>query len=182
MKPTVSLHLLVVSAILHGGHSHSAAADENDAGVQAPLVYAVEHTRSSFPAPPLPALQDLRSVAPFPDPLGWSDGSGRVTRFDEWSNMEGIETVTLKAETATVGSNWQIGKDDDASNGGYASANDGVESVSDAPADNEGLINLPFSLNTDERYAVFARLNCSSLDDNPFWARWTMESLKLTTV
>jgi hypothetical protein len=52
---------------------------------QPPFVYAVENTVASFPALVLRSLADLPIVTPLTDPFMWSDGSGRVSGFDEWS-------------------------------------------------------------------------------------------------
>lgn len=50
-----------------------------------PLVYDVENTGASCAMPPLPSVSQLPSVSNLPDPFAWSDGSGRVQSFDEWS-------------------------------------------------------------------------------------------------
>lgn len=84
---------------------------------------------------------------------------------------EGIETITFEAETATVGSLWQIAKDVQASNGAYTEARPGAESIEEAPGEKEGLIQMPFSLKKDGNYTVFARLNCPSADDDSFWIK-----------
>jgi len=49
-----------------------------------PLVYDVEHTGKGLPAPPLPAADELPVIRELPDPLAWSDGSGRVKNFGDW--------------------------------------------------------------------------------------------------
>ncbi|MCC9643598.1 hypothetical protein LOC71_15035 [Rhodopirellula sp. JC740] len=68
-------------------------------GQSIPLVYDDEHTGSEFPSPPLPALDDLKSFRPLPDPFGWSDGSGRSTEFDDW----GRRRAEIKAEIEHYG-------------------------------------------------------------------------------
>lgn len=50
-----------------------------------PLVYNVENTGIKTPPPPLPGIEELPVVKPLTDPLLWSDGSGRVSRFKDWS-------------------------------------------------------------------------------------------------
>ena len=84
----------VLVATMFGLNSHSMADDLKDFADQRPLVYTVENTGASFPAPVLPAMADLPTVAPLTDPFMWSDGSGRVTRFDEWSRRR----AEIKAE------------------------------------------------------------------------------------
>ncbi len=50
-----------------------------------PLVYDVENTGTKFPKPVLPTLDKLPVIEPLTDPFGWSDGSGRSTKFKKWS-------------------------------------------------------------------------------------------------
>ena len=50
-----------------------------------PTVYDRENTGSAFPAPVLPTLEELPETPLLPDPFMWSDGSGSVTQFSEWS-------------------------------------------------------------------------------------------------
>jgi hypothetical protein len=50
-----------------------------------PLVYNVENTGASCPAPPLPAVDELPSVVRLPNPFEWSDGSGVMSTFDQWA-------------------------------------------------------------------------------------------------
>lgn len=52
---------------------------------QVPFVYTTENTGAGYPAPPLPAFDQLPSIAPLPDPFMWADGSGRSTNFSDWS-------------------------------------------------------------------------------------------------
>jgi CubicO group peptidase (beta-lactamase class C family) len=64
-----------------------------------PLVYDVEHTGASFARPVLPAFEKLQFVRPLPDPFQWSDGSGRSTRFTDWSRRR----AEIKAEIEHYG-------------------------------------------------------------------------------
>ena len=66
----------------------------NALGQELPLVYDVEHTGADFSEPLLPSVEDLPIIRPLPDPFMWSDGSGRVTKFDEWSRRR----AEIKAE------------------------------------------------------------------------------------
>ena len=50
-----------------------------------PLVYDQEDTGSQYPAPAMPSVEQLPVVNTLPDPLLWSDGSGRAERFGDWS-------------------------------------------------------------------------------------------------
>lgn len=113
------------------------------------------------------------TISPFEfvDHSRWIDWWGKgEPKFPE-RNTEGIETVTFEAEAASVGSEWETGTDDQASNGKYASARAGVQSLQSAPPGSESAIAIPFSLKAGGNYAVFARLNCPSADDDSFWVK-----------
>lgn len=62
-------------------------------------MYGVEHTGAQFPKPPLPNIQELPMIRPLPDPFAWSDGSGRSTRFSDWSRRR----AEIKAEIEHYG-------------------------------------------------------------------------------
>ena len=53
-----------------------------------PLVYSVEDTGAEA-NPVLPTKDQAKKIDPLPDPLEWSDGSGRVTDFSDWSKRRG---------------------------------------------------------------------------------------------
>ncbi|MCK3684693.1 dockerin-like protein [Maribellus sp. YY47] len=50
-----------------------------------PHVYDVENRGANFAAPVLPTLDQLPEIKELPDPFAWSDGSGRSTKFSDWS-------------------------------------------------------------------------------------------------
>jgi len=50
-----------------------------------PLVYEQEHTGCNYPAPAMPPVDALPVVSTLTDPLEFSDGSGRATRFADWA-------------------------------------------------------------------------------------------------
>jgi len=80
-------------------------------------------------------------------------------------------TVTFEAECATVGTNWNILTDAQASNGRYVTVKPGVQSLSAAPTGGQNLITIPFSLTTNGNFAVFGRLNCPTADDDSYWIK-----------
>ena len=55
---------------------------------QLPLVYETENTGIKA-NPVLPTFAEGNRVDPLPDPLIWSDGSGRITDFKDWSLRRG---------------------------------------------------------------------------------------------
>lgn len=69
---------------------------------QIPLVYNVENTGINNPPPALPGINELPIVKPLTDPFSWSDGSGRVTRFEDWSRR--------RAEIAREIEHYEIGE------------------------------------------------------------------------
>lgn len=101
----------------------------------------------------------------------WYAWWGKDEPFFPERNMEGIETVVLEAEAAAFGAHWETGEDNDASNRGYAMAKAGRENTEEAPTDSEAILTLPFSIEKAGRYAIFARLNCPSGDDDSFWVK-----------
>ncbi|TCO07489.1 glucuronyl esterase domain-containing protein [Natronoflexus pectinivorans] len=52
---------------------------------QIPLVYSEENRGVHYPEPPLPAHQDLSFYPLLPDPFEFSDGSGWVEEYSDWS-------------------------------------------------------------------------------------------------
>ena len=67
-----------------------------------PLVYDVENTGSSFAEPAYPAQDQLPFIQQLPDPLMFSDGSGRATDFKEWSRR--------RSEIANEIQHYEIGR------------------------------------------------------------------------
>ncbi len=50
-----------------------------------PRVYEVENTGAKYKAPAMPSVDDLPEVRTLRDPLEWSNGKGKVTKFKDWS-------------------------------------------------------------------------------------------------
>lgn len=50
-----------------------------------PLVYEVENTGAQFAAPAMPSIGQLPLSTSLTDPLEWSDGSGRIASFEDWT-------------------------------------------------------------------------------------------------
>lgn len=59
-----------------------------------PFVYGVENTGADYPKPILPDISELPTIHPLTDPFEWSDGSGRSTKFCDWSRRR----AEIKAE------------------------------------------------------------------------------------
>jgi hypothetical protein len=80
-------------------------------------------------------------------------------------------TITFEAECATVGTNWQILIDTNASNGKYVTVTPGVQSLSAGPTNSADLITIPFSVTNSGNFRIFARCNNQTADDDSFWIR-----------
>jgi len=66
-----------------------------------PLVFDVENTEASYPAPFLPSFNALPLIQPLPDPFEWGDGRGRIAHFSDWEYR--------RAEIGAQVQNYEIG-------------------------------------------------------------------------
>lgn len=73
--------LLVTLGLTITSHTQSLS---NLAKTELPLAYEQENTGAHFPAPVMPAPEALPVIKQLPDPLAWSNGSGRVANFADW--------------------------------------------------------------------------------------------------
>lgn len=51
---------------------------------QHPTVYSIENTGAKCVAPLLPTPDNLKNYDMLPDPFAWSNGTGRLTKFNDW--------------------------------------------------------------------------------------------------
>jgi hypothetical protein len=82
-----------------------------------------------------------------------------------------VQFVWLEAECAKVGADWDVVDSGQASNGRYVTAKAGTQSLSSAPTDSRSLLALPFAIQKPGTFAVFARMNCPTADDDSFWLK-----------
>jgi len=80
-------------------------------------------------------------------------------------------TQMFEPECATVGTNWNILTDALASNEKYVMVTPGVQSIASAPANSWDWITIPLTLTNSGTYAVFARVNGPTADDDSFWVK-----------
>lgn len=78
MKSTFTYLFLIASLCIATFNFYTVDAQE------IPLVYQSENSIASFPVN-LPVLEDLPVIETLPDPFAWSDGSGRLTSFEDWA-------------------------------------------------------------------------------------------------
>lgn len=90
-------------------------------GATPSLVYNVENTGATCPAPVLPTVDDLPSIVRLPNPFEWSDGSGVVSSFEDWT----CRRAEIKAEIE----HYEIGIKPDAPENISATYADGVLTV-----------------------------------------------------
>lgn len=103
--------------------------------------------------------------------LQWYDGwlTGKST-FPVPDSSD-VQSTYYEAEAAQVGSQWQTGKDEKASNNSYVTIESGANSPTSAPTESRSHIEIPFEVDKQGKYAIFARVNCPTADDDSFWIR-----------
>lgn len=101
----------------------------------------------------------------------WGTGKPVLPAAREIAAPSDTVTMTYEAECGTVGPAWDIVADAQASHGKYVTAKPGVQSIATAPAGITNFIAIPFKLAAKGNFAVFARLNCPSPDDDSFWVK-----------
>jgi len=78
--------------------------------------------------------------------------------------------VKFEPECATVGTNWLIVSDANASNGKYVTMTPGLNSTASAPANSYGdWVIIPFSVTNSENYSIYGRCNNPTANDDSFW-------------
>jgi hypothetical protein len=87
-------------------------------------------------------------------------------------SLMGYESVYAEAECATVGGNWNVLEDADASNRAYVTVRPGWQSTDEVPSGEENRLQFTFSLPSDTTYAVYGRFNCPSTSADAFWIKF----------
>ena len=90
-----------------------------------------------------------------------------------------IQTIYFEPECATVGSNWNIIEDPDASNEKYVTVRSDLESLSQAPTSSDDHIYISFTADTNLTYYFFGRVNCPTGDDDSFWLKMDDGSFRM---
>ncbi len=97
--------------------------------------------------------------------------------ISDWANVTepdvALEKVWLEAESVdcvTIGSDFAVKEDPNASNGKYVTAKDNLNSLDAAPGV-QGLITIPFTVNKHRDFHVYFRLNCPAGSEDSFWVQ-----------
>jgi hypothetical protein len=98
---------------------------------------------------------------------GWLTGTSTFPEVDTTN----LETVFYEVECGAYGSDWTIVKDTAASNGAYATVNEGLNSPDEAPSGEQSTLQIPFTVSKDAVYYLYGRANCSSSDDDSFYVK-----------
>lgn len=89
----------------------------------------------------------------------------------EQPDTSGIESHYFESECGSVGNNWNIIEDANASNGRYISVKPEIESLDSAATGSDNIIEFPFTITNDSTYFLYARLNCPTADDDSYWVK-----------
>lgn len=92
-------------------------------------------------------------------------GSGEPT----FPGAEDAYSIALEVECGAVGAHWETIPDDRVSNGQFVTPRTGNQSIDEAPAEIDDHISLPFTIDRDGVFTLFARLDCPSADDDSLW-------------
>ncbi|HQV30855.1 MAG TPA: GDSL-type esterase/lipase family protein [Calditrichia bacterium] len=77
----------------------------------------------------------------------------------------------FEPECATIGENWNIVEDAQASDGKYVTAMPGFENIANPPADSSDALYIPFQVDSAGSYNLIVRINCPTYDDDSFWIK-----------
>ena len=98
---------------------------------------------------------------------GWTTGKSTFPMPD----TKNIESIYVEAESATVGSSWEVVEDTKASGKKYLTVKSGLNSPQAVPDGDGSVLAIPFKVTQTNKYHLFARVNCPSADDDSFWVK-----------
>lgn len=79
--------------------------------------------------------------------------------------------IYFEPECETIGEDWNIINDSQASNGKYVTVKPGIQSLNEPPSDSASAIVIYFSIDSAGNYSVFGRLNDPTYDDDSYWVK-----------
>ncbi|RPD47895.1 T9SS C-terminal target domain-containing protein [Hymenobacter sediminis] len=86
--------------------------------------------------------------------------------------------IWLEAECATVGSNWEVVSNADASGGKYVKVKSGLTSPTAAPTDAISYLTLPFTIDSAATYNLVARQNVPAGEEYGYWLKVDNEAFQ----
>jgi hypothetical protein len=86
-------------------------------------------------------------------------------------SLLGYKAVYAEGECGTVGTNWSMPVDANASNTNYVTALPGNENLSTPPTDDASIIHINFSVSADTTYYIYGRFNNPDMNANSFWVK-----------
>jgi hypothetical protein len=99
----------------------------------------------------------------------WGTGEPRFP--DVVVDRENVESIFLETECANRGTDWQVVRSDEASNGAYVTIRAGLNSTNAAPTQSESAFTLPFTVSRGGKYYL-GRVNAPSADDDSIYVRF----------
>jgi hypothetical protein len=146
------------------------------------------HSHCSLPASEVPEVQAFVDKFLFGNtnvntditthPASYDDSIDYAAWYQWWGTGDPVfptngtsYTIALEPECATVGTNWLILSDTNASNGKYVTVTPGVQSVNSAPSNSWDLITISFTVTNSGSYHAFGRCNNPTADDDSFWVK-----------
>jgi hypothetical protein len=111
------------------------------------------------------------AIHPYPDtdPFRWTGWWG--TGVPKFYGEQNAYTVTFEAECGTVGANWLIMEDPEASNGKYVMTSPDVVIGRGVSKDPEAMIVIPFTIPKDGKYDVYLRGNRTDAGSYLFYVK-----------
>lgn len=89
----------------------------------------------------------------------------------EMLKILGYNAVYAELECGTVGDDWYILSDKNASNTRYVTAKINKESISSAPVEEAATIQMSFTLDADTTYYIYGRFNNPTTESDAFWIK-----------
>lgn len=104
----------------------------------------------------------------------WYDwwGTGEPVFPDLEIDMSAIESVFLETECGIRGGDWELVRDEAASNGAYVTIRAGLNSTNEAPSGEATTVTIPFSVDGGKRYYLFGRVFAPSADDDSIYLKF----------
>jgi hypothetical protein len=145
------------------------------------------HAHCAVPESERPAIEAFADKFLLGDPNANTDVTTNpydyvdYTRWYEWwgtgepnfpeREIGDNQIIYYEPECATIGGNWNINEDAEASGGYYVTVRPDIESVSAAPPTSDDHIVINFTADRDATYYLFGRLDCPTPDDDSFWIK-----------